>query len=294
MAAISYVNGRYVRHADAAVHIEDRGYQFSDGIYEVIAVFNGEMVDGEPHLKRLERSLRELSIPMPMPVGSLRCVIKELLRQNQRQDAYLYIQITRGVAKRNHAFPKEVLPSVVMTVSAPKHPTYAERYKGIRVITLPDIRWGRRDIKTVSLLPNVLAKQKAVEAGVKEAWQVNGEGIVTEGASTNAYIVTKDNVVVTHPATEQILEGITRNTLLALAKKHKIKVEERPFTLEEAKKAKEAFLTSTTGGLLPIVQVDKAKIGDGTPGDVSLKLMALYDEYVREACGICPYAEEVA
>lgn len=290
---ISYVNGRYVNHAEAAVHIEDRGYQFSDGIYEVIAVFNGKMVDGEPHLKRLERSLTHLHIPLPMPLESMKCIIRELLRRNRRNEGYVYIQISRGVAKRNHAFPKQVEPSLVITLSVAKHPSYKERYQGVSVITLPDIRWGRRDIKTVSLLPNVLAKQKAVEAGVKEAWQVNAQGCVTEGASTNSYIVTRDGVVITHPANETILEGITRTTVLALAREHGIKVEERPFTLEEAKAAAEAFLTSTTGGVLPIIQIDDSKIADGKPGKVSLKLMNLYDDYIREVCGMCPYADEV-
>lgn len=281
MPKISYVNGQYVNHLYASVHIEDRGYQFSDGIYEVIAIENHTLIDGEGHLARLERSLRELCIPMPMPRAAMECIIRELLRRNRRRDGCIYIQVTRGVAKRDHPFPKQVEPSLVMTLSPPKKPSAALKKTGVEVISCPDIRWGRRDIKSISLLPNVLAKQKAVEAGVKEAWLVDEKGYVTEGASTNTYIV-KDNVIITHPANERILGGITRDTVLKLARQNGMKVEERPFTLEEAKSATEAFITSTTMAVMPVIKIDDKVIGNGHPRETAQTLMSLYEAYMTD------------
>ena len=286
MSHISYVNGRYLPHAEAAVHIEDRGYQFSDGVYEVIAIYQDILLDGLPHLERLERSLSALSTPMPMSIRSMQCIIKELLRQNGRKDGCVYIQVTRGVAKRNHPFPKTVRPSLVMTLSPPKRPLPGEREHGVRVITRPDIRWGRKDIKSISLLPNILAKQDAVEAAAKEAWFINDKGIVTEGSSTNSYIVTRDNSVITHPLNEDILGGITRASVLCLAREKNVTLEERCFSLDEAKQAAEAFLTSTTLGVLPVVQIDDTVISNGHPGQVTQQLMGFYDCYVKTCCGI--------
>lgn len=283
MPHISYVNGAYTLHADAAIHIEDRGYQFADGIYEVIAIKNGVLIDGEPHFERLERSLRELAIAEPVSRAALKIIIKELLRRNRSKDNSVYIQISRGVARRDHPFPKDITPSLVITLLGAKPPSPVAREKGIHVITQRDIRWARRDIKSISLLPNILAKQAAVEAGVKETWLVNDAGCVTEGSSTNSYIVTAQGVVVTHPANENILGGITRQTLLRLAHANGIKVEERPYTVEEAKSAAEAFLTSSTQGVIPIVQIDSTVIGNGHPREVTRKLMKLYDTYIEEA-----------
>lgn len=283
MPRISYVNGRYANHFEAFVHIEDRGYQFSDGVYEVIAIQNGVLIEGEGHFVRLERSLKELHIPMPMSRAAMLCIVRELLRRNHRKDGCIYIQVTRGVAKRDHAFPKHASASLVMTLSPPKTPSTALKQKGIEVISRPDIRWGRRDIKSISLLPNILAKQEAIKAGAKEAWLVDEKGFVTEGSSTNCYII-QDQTLVTHPANERILGGITRDVVLQLARKDGVKVDERPFTLEEAKQASEAFVTSTTLGIMPVVKIDEMVIGNGHPRDTAQKLMSLYDQHVEGLC----------
>lgn len=283
MPKISYVNGKYTHHRDASVHIEDRGYQFADGIYEVIAIQNAVLIDGDKHFVRLARSLRELSIPAPMSIEAMGCIVRELMRRNHRRDGCIYIQVTRGVAKRDHAFPKHANASLVMTLSPPKNPSEALKQKGIEVITHPDIRWGRRDIKSIALLPNILAKQQAVAAGVKEAWLVDDKGYVTEGSSTNCYLV-KDHTIITHPANERILGGVTRDTVLQLARKHGLNVVERPFTLEEAKSANEAFITSTTQGVMPVVKIDETVIGNGHPRETAMQLMALYDGYVNAMC----------
>lgn len=280
---IAYVNGRYVPHLEARVHIEDRGYQFSDGVYEVIAFFNGRMLDREGHIERLKHSLEALHIDLPMAWGAFNHVMWETIRRNGLKEGIIYMQVTRGVARRDHPFPKEkVKPALVMTVGRPRWPSAEMVEKGIKVITVPDRRWQRRDIKSISLLPNILAKQEAMEAGAKEAWQVLENDVVTEGASTNAYIVTGEGKLVTHPADETILGGITRDTLLRLAKKAGIAVEERPFTKAEACQAAEAFLTSTTMKVMPIVQIDETVIGNGKPGPIALKLLSLYDDYIRE------------
>lgn len=284
MQKISYVNGSYVNHLEAAVHIEDRGYQFSDGIYEVIAIEHGVLIDGEPHLVRLERSLKELEIAMPMSRAAMKLVIKELLRRNHATQGCLYIQVTRGVAKRNHDFPKNVAPALVMTLSGPKTPSSKQREEGVHAITHPDIRWGRRDIKTISLLANILAKEQASRAKVREAWLYDEQGIITEGSSSNAYIVTKEGILVTHPANNRILGGITRSRILELAKDAGIKVEERAFNIAEIATAREAFITSTTAGVLPVVKIDDTVIGNGFPCEVTRKLAKLYENYVM-SCG---------
>ena len=279
MQKISYVNGRYVPHAEASVHIEDRGYQFSDGIYEVMAIKNRHFIDGDLHFKRLIRSLKEMEIDFHVSQASLTQIILELMRRNGKKSGNLYLQVTRGVAKRLHDFPVGTPPSLVMTLADLKFPTAAQVAEGVAVITQPDIRWGRRDIKTISLLPNILAKQQAVRAKVRETW-LTEDGHVTEGSSSNSYIVSKDGVIVTHPANQRILGGVTRDTVLRLAKEAGIKVEERPFTLAEAKKASEAFLTSTGSKVLPVVKIDDAVIGNGKPGQVTMKLVTLYDAHL--------------
>jgi D-alanine transaminase len=285
MQKISYVNGRYVPHHQAAVHIEDRGYQFADGIYEVIALENGVLVDGGPHLERLERSLASLEIRTPMSQAAMKAVMTHLFRLNHCRNGCIYIQVTRGVAKRNHDFPKGVEPALVMTVSGPKTPSDAQRAEGVASITYADIRWGRRDIKSVSLLPNILAKEQAVRAKVREAWLHEEDGTVTEGSSSNTYLVSEKGVVITHPANLRILGGITRHTVLNLAREAGIGIEERPFTLSEIGTAREAFLTSTTSRVLPVVKMDGKAIGQGRPGEVTQKLMRLYDEYINSTTG---------
>jgi len=279
MSRVAYVNGRFVPHGDAAVHVEDRGYQFADGVYEVVLVQDGALVDEAPHLDRLDRSLRELRIDEPMSRPALMSVMRELLRRNRIRTGLVYMQVTRGVAKRDHPFPKNAKPSIVMTckrISIPKGETVEN---GVKVITIPDIRWKRCDIKTVSLLPNVLGKQQAREAGAYEAWQVDDGGNVTEGTSTNAWIVTKDGQLITRNANEAILNGITRLTILKLAEREGLKFVERAFSVDEAKDAREAFVSSATSFVTPVTQIDDQVVGNGKAGSLSAKLRESYLGY---------------
>ncbi len=288
MPRFAYVNGRYVPHDRAAVHVEDRGYQFADGVYEVVTIVGGRMVDEDPHLDRLERSLAEIRIPMPLARGVLKLVMRELIRRNGVRDGLIYLQVTRGVAPRDHKFPEHVDPSLVMTT---KHIAFAAEpkfEKGVKVITIPDIRWGRCDIKTVGLLPNCLGKQQAAEAGAYEAWQVDSEGYVTEGTSSNAWIVTADDRLLTRPLSHAILHGITRRTILAIAAREGLGFEERAFTVEEAKSAREAFVTSATSFVTPVVEIDDATVGDGRPGRLTRALLDWYMDYAAGLCGEPP------
>jgi D-alanine transaminase len=285
MARFAYVNGRYVQHHEAAVHIEDRGYQFADGVYEYIAFYNRVLLDGEQHMRRLQRSLKELDIPMPVAPAAMGIIIRELITRNKRSDGGLYIQITRGVAKRDHPFPKNTRSSLVMTVCGPKTPKAQESEKGVKVITMPDNRWGRCDIKSVSLLANVLAKQAATQKHTREAWLVQDNQDITEGAVSNAYIVTKEGELITHPLDEHVLGGITRDVVLRLAKKAKIKVSERVFNLVEAKNAREAFITSTSANILPVVKIDDKLVGNGKLGPVTCQLQELYRTYIYKQTG---------
>jgi D-alanine transaminase len=280
MSRIAYVNGRYVPHRAAAVHVEDRGYQFADGVYEVIAVADGRLIDASPHLERLERSLRELRIAPPMARKPLEQVMREVIRRNGVDNGIIYIQMSRGVAPRDHAFPAKPKTQVVMTSrrSSPQPAKIAE--EGVKAITLPDIRWKRCDIKSVSLLPNILAKQQAKEAGAYEAWLVDASGMVTEGSSTNAWIVTRDGQLVTRSIESAILAGITRGAVLALAREEGLAVVERPFSLSEAKAAREAFVTSTSSYVTPVTQIDDQVIANGRPGSLSLKLRERYMSYM--------------
>ncbi len=276
----AYVNGRYLPHARAAVHIEDRGYQFADGVYEVVPVYKGILVDEDPHLDRLERSLTELRIAMPMPRAAIKLVSRELMRRNDLTYGFLYMQVSRGVAPREHKFPEGAKPALVMTTRQTKPHGEKMLSEGLKVITVPDIRWGRCDIKSTSLLPNVLAKQQAVEAGAFEAWQIDAQGRVTEGSSTNAWIVSAEGTVVTRDASHAILNGITRLALLEIIREEGYGLEERPFTLEEARGAREAFLTSSTSFLLPVTAIDGAPVGNGHPGILFSKLRTRYLEYM--------------
>jgi len=275
MSRIAYVDGQYVPHRQAAVHIEDRGYQFGDGVYEVIAVVGGHLVDEEPHLKRLHRSLGELRIAMPMGDAALKIVMREVVRRNDVGTGIVYLEVTRGVAPRDHAFPKAAQPTLVVTSRRSRPPAPRLGDEGIAVITIPDIRWQRCDIKSVALVANVLGKQQAREAGAYEAWQVR-DGLVTEGTSTNAWIVTDDGTVVTRAADNAILKGVTRLAVFDIIAREGYRLVERPFTVEEATAAREAFLTSTTADLLPVVRIDGAPVGDGRPGPLSRKLRAAY------------------
>ena len=281
MSRIAYVNGQYVPHRVASVHVEDRGYQFSDGVYEVVLVYGGKMIDEAPHLDRLDRSLDELRIDRPMSRAALQQVMREVVRRNRIDTGLLYMQVTRGVSRRDHPFPKDVAPAVVLTAKRITPPSAEWIDKGVKAITIPDIRWKRPDIKSVSLLPNVLGKQAAREAGAYEAWQVDEDGYVTEGTSTNAWIVTKDNELVTRHANVEILNGITRLTLLALAEQHGLIFVERKFTVEEAKDAREAFVSSATSFVTPVTQLDDAVIGNGRAGTMSLRMREAYFEHMR-------------
>jgi D-alanine transaminase len=278
----AYVNGRYVPHRAAAVHIEDRGYQFADGVYEVVPVVRGILVDEGPHLDRLERSLRELHIAMPVSRAVIILISRELMRRNSLSNGFLYMQVTRGVAPRDHKFPKAVEPALVMTTRQTKPQAEALLARGIAVITIPDQRWDRCDIKSVSLLPNVLGKQEAVDAEAQEAWMVDRNGMITEGTSTNAWIVTEDNRLVTRDTSNAILGGITRLSLLALVRAEGVDVEERPFSLAEVQSAREAFLTSSTNFVMPVTRIDGKPVGNGHPGLLTGKLREHYMDYVED------------
>jgi D-alanine transaminase len=274
---VAYVNGSYRRFAEATVHVEDRGYQFADGVYEVIAVHRGRLVDEDPHFDRLSRSLGETRIAWPMSPRALRLVVREVLRRNRIGDrAVVYIQVTRGTAPRSHAFPVGATSSLVVSARAmPPLDTVSHR-RGMSVISIPDMRWKRPDIKSIALLPNVLAKQSAIEAEAGEAWLVTDEGTVTEGTASNAWIVSPEGVLITHPVTPAILQGITRGAVLRLAADHGIPVDERPFTVDEAKSAAEAFVTGTTSLVRPVVRVDGTPVGTGATGPVTSRLLDLY------------------
>jgi D-alanine transaminase len=284
MPRIAYVNGRYVPFAEASVHVEDRGYQFADAVYEVCAVREGRLEDEEGHLARLGRSLAALRIRLPMSEAALRLVLREVVRRNRLRYGLVYIQVSRGVAPRDHAFPADpVPPGIVVTgrrIDPGKYDEAAER--GLRVALVPDERWARCDIKSVSLLANVLAMAKARDAGADDAWLVDDGGRITEGTRANAWIVTGDGALVTRHLGPEILAGITRDELLKLAQTRQIRVEERAFTTDEAKAAQEAFMTSATQAVGPVVEIDGAKIGDGKPGPIAGLLRAAYLERISQ------------
>jgi D-alanine transaminase len=285
MSRIAYVNGRYLPHASAMVHIEDRGYQFADGVYEVCIVRGGVLIDETRHMRRLIRSLGELEIHQPVRPSALGVILREVIRRNRIVDGVLYLQVTRGVAPRNHPFPAPaVRPSLVVT-ARPADATAGDKSaeEGIAVVTTPDIRWQRVDIKTVGLLPNVLAKQKAKLAGAAEAWFVDGEGYVTEGSSTNAWIITDTGTLVTHAIDNSILRGVTRDVVLDLLATEGLNVEERRFSLTEALAAREAFVTSAGNLIMPVVRIDGHDIGTGKPGKTALGLRRLFFKHAERS-----------
>jgi D-alanine transaminase len=274
MSHYAYVNGKFVRHKDAKVSIDDRGFLFADGVYEVIGCIHGNLADEVGHMDRLERSLSELKMKMPMSREEFAAAMRKLLKKNKLKDALIYMQVTRGVARRDFKFPDPAVPqTVIMTAWPFDFEKGASRM--FKVATMPDIRWKRRDIKTVALLPQALAKQVAVEMGCDEAWMVDDAGFITEGASTNAWIVRGD-VIQTRPATHEILRGVTRTAIFKVAQDLKMKVVEKAFTPEEAYKADEAFVSSATTFVVPVVEIDGNRIGSGKSGPVA---KALYDEY---------------
>jgi D-alanine transaminase len=283
MSRIAYVNGRYVPAAQAAVSIEDRGYQFADGVYEVCEVRGGRLVDERRHMARLDRSLRELRIARPMTEAALSVVLHETVKRNRVHDGIVYIQVTRGVARRDFPFPAEGTRPSVVVLARSNDLSRLEKLAddGVAVVTMPDIRWGRVDIKTVGLLPNVLAKQAAREQGAREAWLVDAQGLVTEGASSNAWIVTRDGILVTHPLGEDILPGITRSVVIEAVGAQGIAFEERAFTVEEAYAAREAFVTSASQLVMPVVRIDGRPVGNGAPGLIASALRRVYHRHAE-------------
>ncbi len=279
---IAYVNGRYLPHAQAGVHIEDRGLQLGDGIYEVTNVIGGKPIDEEPHLDRMERSLREIGVAMPMSRESLKLVMREVIARNRIANGLLYLQVTRGAARRDHVPPKTPLkPTLILTMRTQDMAALKTRMeKGVAVATAPDLRWKRCDIKTVQLLPNLLAKQAAKAKGAYEAWLVDDDGYVTEGGSTNAWIVDQAGTVVTRDLSNAILPGVTRRIILDAIREAGLEVAERKFTVAQAQKAREAFLSSATGAAVPVVMIDGVKIGEGFPGALSRRI---HDLYARKA-----------
>lgn len=280
MTRIVYVNGAYQRYEAAAIHVEDRGFQFADSIYEVIEVRDRQLVDATRHLARLQRSLRELAIAQPMSDAALLHVIRRVIARNRVRDGVIYLQVSRGAGPRNFAFPDEdTAPSLIVIARAQPRSLIEETAEtGIWVKTMPDIRWRRSDIKTVMLLPACLAKDAARREGAGEAWFVDDEGYVTEGASSNAWIVTTEGRLRTRQTDERILSGVTRLTTRDVARTLGLTIEDKPFTVEEAMRAHEAFVTSASNGVMPVVAIDGETIGNGSPGPISRQLRAKFHE----------------
>ncbi|HEY8565883.1 MAG TPA: D-amino-acid transaminase [Beijerinckiaceae bacterium] len=277
MARIVYVNGEFVPYEEARIPIMDRGFLFADGIYEVSAVLNSRLVDNEAHLARLDRSLTEIRIPNPYDAAGWTRLEEELVRRNGLVEGLVYMEVTRGVAERDFAFPKDATPTVVMFTQVKNITRSPLAETGAAVITVPDLRWKRRDIKSVALLAQVLAKQEAAEAGVAEAWMVE-DGYVTEGGSSTAFIITQDGRIVTRPLSTAVLPGITRLSVMRLAQESGLQIEERLFTVEEAHGAAEAFFTSASSFVMPVVKIDDRTVAGGKPGPQTRRLRQLYLE----------------
>jgi D-alanine transaminase len=285
MSRIAYVNGRYLPRSEAKVSVEDRGYQFADGVYEVCEVRGGHLIDERRHMARLDRSLGELQIARPMPPAALKVVLRETVRRNRVRDGIVYVQVTRGVARRDFPFPsRDTRPSLVVTARSNDLERLEQiAAEGIAVITVPDMRWQRVDIKSVALLPNVLAKQSAREQGAREAWLTDAEGRITEGASSNAWIVNRDGKLITHPLGHDILPGITRSVVIDAIKAQGLAFEERAFTLEEAYAAREAFVTSASQIVLPVVSINGRPVGNGAPGLIATALRREYHQHAESS-----------
>jgi D-alanine transaminase len=277
MSRIVYVNGEFLPEEEAKISVFDRGFLFADGVYEVSTVIRGKLVENEGHLKRLGRSLAELKMAPPCSDAEIEAVQKEVVARNQIDEGMIYLQVTRGAADRDFAFPEDAKSSLVMFTQEKSVLESKSAEKGISVVTLPDIRWKRRDIKTVGLLAQSLAKQQALDAGANDAWMVE-DGYVTEGSSNNAFIITADGKLVTRDLSNEILHGITRKAVLALAERDGIEIEERAFTPEEAYEAAEAFSTSASSFVMPVVRIDDRIMSNGAPGPVSKRLRELYIE----------------
>lgn len=283
MARVVYVNGRYRPYRNAVVPVEDRGFQFGDGVYEVCEVYGGRIVDERRHMERLLRSLGALRIALPMPLRALSRVLHEVVRRNRVNDGIVYLQVTRGVAKREHAFPPpDTVPTLVVSarrIDRAQGDRTAQT--GIAVITVPENRWARVDIKSIALLPNVLARQAAREQGAREAWFVDREGLVTEGAASNAWIVTGEGAAMTRPTGPDILGGITREVVKGVLADIQVRLVERPFTVDEALAGREAFITAATQLVMPVVRIDGTPIGDGKPGPVAVALRQAFHRHAE-------------
>jgi D-alanine transaminase len=279
--SIAYVNGSFVPLSEAKVSILDRGFLFADGIYEVSAVLGGKLVDNASHLARLERSVGEIALPLPESIERIIEIQKELISRNKLENGLVYIEVTRGADEgRDFAFPKGVKPTLIMFTSVKDIVNAESGRKGIAVITVPDIRWARRDIKSVALLAQVLAKQAAAEAGAGEAWMIE-DGKVTEGGSSSAFILTQDDVIVTRQNGSEILPGCTRKAVVKLAEERQLRVEERPFSVDEALKAKEAFITSASLFVQPVVSIDGKTVANGKPGPMATRLREIYVDFAK-------------
>lgn len=280
MNPVAYVNGSYLPLSEAKVSVLDRGFLFADGIYEVSAVLDGKLIDNDAHLARLQRSVGEIALALPEPIERIKEIQKEIIRRSGLVNGMVYIQVTRGAGPRDFAFPKEATPTLVMfpmekdIINAPSAKT------GIAVITVPDIRWERRDIKSIGLLAQVLAKQAAAEAGCQEAWMIQ-DGVITEGGSSSVFILTPDHVLVTRPNSNAILPGCTRKAVLALADEQKLRIEERAFTVAEALAAQEAFITSASTFVQPVVRIDGQPVAGGKPGPMAARLREIYIGFAR-------------
>lgn len=282
MSRIVYVNGEFLPEEEAKISVFDRGFLFADGIYEVCTVINGKLIDNTAHMARLRRSMSELNMPSPASDEEITDIQAQIVSQNELENGLVYLQITRGAADRDFAFPREPKPSLVMFTQVLDAVNNPKAERGISVITVEDVRWKRRDIKTVALLPSSMAKQAAVEAGADDAWMVE-DGFITEGTSNNVFIITKDNKIITRHLSNDILHGITRHVVLELAAEKNLVVEERAFTLEEALNAKEAFITSATAFVMPVVRINDQPLGNGGPGILSSQLRTMYIKRAMEA-----------
>lgn len=282
MEQIAYVNGSYVPLKDAKVSILDRGFLFADRIYEVAAVLDGKLIDNASHLARLERSVGEIELALPVSVAEIEVIQRELVKRNNLVNGMVYLEVTRGAdTSRDFAFPKGVKPTLIMFTSVKDIINAPSAKTGIGVITVPDLRWTRRDIKSVALLAQVLAKQAAAVAGAGEAWMIE-DGKVTEGGSSSCFILTQDDVIVTRQNGSEILPGCTRKAVVALAEERQLRVEERAFTIEEALAAKEAFVTSATVFVQAVVTIDGTKVGNGKPGPMTDRLREIYVEFAKK------------
>ncbi|WP_320170283.1 D-amino-acid transaminase [Maridesulfovibrio sp.] len=279
MSRTVYVNGAYVPEEEAMVSVFDRGFLFADAIYEVTAVLDGKICEWDGHIARLQRSLGEIGMPMPMSSEELLEVHREIVKRNNMEEGAIYLQVTRGATDRDFVIPKD-LPQTVVLFTQAKSLTGTK--SGLRVISVPDIRWGRRDIKTVQLLAASMCKSEAKKQGKDDAWMIE-DGFVTEGSSNNTYIVTEEGKIITRNLSNSILPGITRKSVLRIAEELDLEIEERPFTIAEAQKAVEAFMTAATSFVTPVIEIDGVKLGDGTPGPVSKRLCEVYIEESRKA-----------